>query len=485
MRILVVGAGAVSQCTLPILIKEINIDPKNITIIDFVNNRHRFADILKTGVRYVQEKITRENYTNILSQYLASGDIFVDLSWDIDTVALLTWCHDSNIRYINSSVELWNPYENVRSKDPRDLTLYARQMAIKKLINSWPSNKGATAIVDHGANPGLVSHFTKQALVDIATKIIHEKPSDARVKNLQTALEERNFAQLAQQTGVKTIQIAERDSQIINNPKKMNEFVNTWSILGLYEEGIAPAELGWGTHETKVPAGVMFHKTGPQNQICLNSMGIDTLVRSWVPSGDTVGMVIRHGEAFGISDRLTVWNEQNKAAYRPTVYYAYCLCDAAIASLYELRMRQLELQPKLRILNDEIIDGIDELGCFLLGHDFKAWWIGSLLDIHEARKLVPHQNATTVQVAIGVVAAVNYLIQFPNEGVCLPDDLRHEEILQFAKPYLGKFISQPVNWSPLTRKPTHFEYRKPYQDPTNEWSLANFLVQACDIIDVP
>jgi homospermidine synthase len=43
-------------------------------------------------------------------------------------------------------------------------------------------------------------------------------------------------------------------------------------------------------------------------------------------------MIVRHGEAFTISDKLTVW-EGGKAIYRPTVHYAYCPCDAAIASL--------------------------------------------------------------------------------------------------------------------------------------------------------
>lgn len=348
-------------------------------------------------------------------------------------------------------------------------------MRIIDLIKSL-KNKGATAILDHGANPGLVSHFTKQALMDIANKIVNEKPNDNRTPKLHEAIANKNFASLAHLTGVKIIQIAERDSQITSNPKKVNEFVNTWSIPGLYEEGIAPAELGWGTHEKHMPEGIMFHNEGPKNQILLKSRGMDTLVRSWVPSGDIVGMVIRHGEAYGISERLTLWQD-SKPIYRPTVYYAYCVCDSAIASLYELKMRQLELQPKLRILNDEIIEGLDELGCFLLGHDFQAWWIGSLLDIKEARRLVPHQSATTVQVAISVVAAVNYMIKFPNEGICLPDDLEYTEILNFAKPYLGKFISKPVNWSPLTRKATYFDYNQHKIDPKDEWQFTSFLVK--------
>ena len=97
----------------------------------------------------------------------------------------------------------------------------------------------------------------------------------------------------------------------------------------------------------------MFHDKGPKNQIYLQSSGINTFVRSWVPSGEIMGMVIRHGEAFGISDRLTVWQD-NKAVYRPTVHYAYCVCDSALASAYELRMRQFEMQPKRRILNNDL-----------------------------------------------------------------------------------------------------------------------------------
>ncbi len=472
-RIFVVGCGAVSQCALPLLIKELNIDPSRITVMDFTDNRSRIADLLKKGITYIQERITPENYAAILKKYLSPGDIFIDLGWEMDTCALLQWCHDHNVRYLNSSIELWDAYHGAQRKDPRELTLYARQMALRKLMNSW-DKKGATAILDHGANPGLVSHFTKQALEDIAQAVIAKDPKSPRSKELEKYLAQKNFAQLAHLLGVKTIHISERDSQITSAPKKVNEFVNTWSIPGLYEEGIAPSELGWGTHEKFAPEGIMFHKEGPQNQVCLQTKGMDTHVRSWVPSGEIIGMVIRHGEAFGISDRLTVW-QGDKAIYRPTVHYAYCVSDSTLSSLYELKMRQLEMQPNLRILSDDILDGADELGCLLMGHDFKSWWIGSVLDIHQARTLVPNQSATTVQVAISIAAATQYLMNHPEEGICLPDDLNHKEILTFAKPYLGTFISQPVEWSPLSIKKTFIDYTDNVIEPEDEWQFTSFL----------
>jgi len=76
-----------------------------------------------------------------------------------------------------------------------------------------------------------------------------------------------------------------------------------------------------------------------------------------------------------------------------------------IASLYELRGYNYNLQPRIRIMTDEIISGADILGALVMGHPYRSWWCGSDLDIEESRRLVPHQNATTMQVAISVVAA--------------------------------------------------------------------------------
>ena len=81
-------------------------------------------------------------------------------------------------------------------------------------------------------------------------------------------------------------------------------------------------------------------------------------------------MVIRHGESFTMCDHLTVWGADGATPeYRPTVHYAYHPSDVAINSVLELRMRNWEIQPNWRILNDEIVSGRDELGVLLMGHD--------------------------------------------------------------------------------------------------------------------
>jgi len=482
-RILVIGCGSVSQCAIPLILKLIEIPASKVTIMDFVDNRARVKDSLDKGVKYVIDKITRDNFTRILKEYVDPGDMIIDLAWNIDCIAMVQWCRLNNILYVNTSVEEWDPYKDSERNKPTKYTLYARHMEIRRMLNAWKTNDGPTAIVDHGANPGLVSHFTKYALVDIAKKILKEKTDDPRRKELESCLQNRNFAGLARAEGVKVIHISERDTQITDKPKQVNEFVNTWSIEGFFEEGVAPAELGWGTHERYVPKNAFFHEIGPKNQICLSTLGMKTWVRSWVPCGEITGMVVRHGEAFSISDRLTVW-EDGRAVYRPTVHYAYCPSNAAVNSLHELEMRQFKLQEKQRIMSDEIIDGRDELGALLMGHDFKSWWCGSILDIHEARRLVPHQQATTLQVAVSVVSAAAWMIKNPRRGFLLPDDIDHEPILALAMPYIKPFVSQAVDWTPLKNlntKFTKFDYHKPKDE--DVWQFTTFLVDPRERLD--
>ena len=470
-RVLVLGAGSVSQCVLPLLIEHL-VDAKQITIIDMRDNRERVTGAITAGATYVQDQLTRENMDQFLSKYLSAGDFLLDLAWNIDANAIIEWAHDHGVIYLNTSVEEWDPYSAGAARNPTERTLYWRHMKLRKLTNTW-GGKGPTAIVEHGANPGLVSHLTKKALFDIATKAIKDGKDGAGVKE---AYESENFPSLAHKLGVKVIHIAERDTQVTDKPKQVNEFVNTWSVEGFYEEGIAPAELGWGTHEKTLPINAYQHPDGPKNQICIAQPGAKTWVRSWVPNMETTGMVIRHGEAFTISDHLTVWDKE-KAVYRPTVHYAYCPTDAAVASMHELEMRQWDLTTNQRIMNEEIIDGDDRLGVLLMGHAYKSWWTGSLLNIHDSRKLIPKQSATTVQVASAVYAAVAWAMANPNAGYRVPDDLPWREVLAFAEKYWGGYHSAAADWDPLMHRNDLYKgWNNRKYDESDPWQFSNFLV---------
>jgi len=476
-RILIIGSGAVSRCLQPLLLRHLDMEPGRITVIDSDDVSAMIPETIDAGVTFRQFEVTPESFaSDALSEFVGPGDLLLNLAWNIDAGVIIGWCQAHGVMYLDTSVEEWDPYREVER--PQERTLYHRHMALREQAASWPA-KGPTAVVEHGANPGLVSHWVKRALVEITTEIIDGKAGEIdadRRRRLADALDARDFAALAMETGTRVIHISERDTQISSDPKRPGEFVNTWSVDGFHEEGVAPAELGWGTHEDWMPEHGFAHTGGPENQIGIAKPGIDTLVRSWVPTtGPIIGMVVRHGEAFTISDALTV-ERGGEAVYRPTVHYAYLPTDVAMASLHECRMSGYELQDAKRIMTDDITEGMDELGVLLLGHDLNGWWVGSQLDIDEARQLVPHQNATTLQVAASILGAIFWMIENPDRGLCVPDDLDHEAVLAVAAPYLGPCPSVQTDWrpSPADRDPLA-DFRPP-ENPT-PWSFAEFLVR--------
>jgi homospermidine synthase len=469
-RLLIIGCGAVSQCLQPLLVRHLDMDFSRATVID-IEDKSAQSALAKAGAQFVPLTITAENYKEVLSKYVGSGDIIIDLAVDIETKDLLAWCYEHNVRYINTAVELW---KGVVYPTLAERTLYPRYEELRAAAKQW--HDGPTAIIEHGANPGLVSHWTKVALEEIAQKIIQKTTEPERKKKLEKALHDKHFPHLAWLTGTKVIHISERDMQVTKIPKKVNEFVNTWSVSGLYEEATAPAELGWGTHEKCLPDNGSEHTEGPKNQIYLDRMGMNTLMYSWVPTGAIIGMLIRHGEAFSISNYLTV-REGDKVHYRPTVHYVYLPSDSTCDSLNELRMRNYELQPIVRILNDEIETGSDELGVLLLGHDLNGWWVGSTLSIEETRKLVNGQNATTLQVAASILGALFWLLRNPRKGVCVPDDLPHHEVLRVASPYLGQCRSMQIDWHPALHHEDRIGFHKKRGDTEDDkWQFAHFKV---------
>jgi homospermidine synthase len=245
-KILCIGYGSVAQCMLPILFKHLDVPPTSVTVMDFEDKADELSAWTAKGVRYVRDRITPDNLGAILAQYVSDGDLLIDLAWNIDCCEILQWCHDHGVLYINTSVEVWDPYEGAESKHPTTRTLYWRHMNVRKMVSDWPAGS-VTAVVEHGANPGLISHWTKRGLIDIAARCLEDgKFTGEKAERVRDLAERRVFNELAMELGVKVIHCSERDTQISNVPKQVDEFVNTWSIEGFREEGTTTAEMGWG-----------------------------------------------------------------------------------------------------------------------------------------------------------------------------------------------------------------------------------------------
>ncbi|HEV3498483.1 MAG TPA: saccharopine dehydrogenase NADP-binding domain-containing protein, partial [Actinomycetes bacterium] len=172
-RVLLLGCGSVSRCLQPLLLRHLDVSGERLTVMDFEDLRDRIPATLAAGAGYAQERITPESMDRLLAAHLGAGDLLIDLAWNIDCGEIVQWCHDHGVLYVNTSVELWDPYGEAPHLAPPERTLYVRHMALRKRKHSWAA-PGPTAVVEHGANPGLVSHWTKRALADLAAALLGE-----------------------------------------------------------------------------------------------------------------------------------------------------------------------------------------------------------------------------------------------------------------------------------------------------------------------
>lgn len=452
-RLLLLGFGSIGQGVLPLILEHVAMPRDRITILTADERGHAVS--VQHGVRVLVVPLDRQNYRDVLTPLLGVGDFLLNLSVDVSSVALITLCRELGSLYLDTCIEPWAGGYTDPSLSPSQRSNYA----LRESALALASGDGApTAVIGHGANPGLVSHFVKQALLDIArdTDVGTDMPTSRA-----------GWAALAERLGIQAIHIAERDTQVGHTPKQRGEFVNTWSIDGFVGEGNQPAELGWGTHEAALPPDGHRHEFGCDAAIYLMRPGASVRVRSWTPlEGPFHGFLITHNESISIADYYTV-RDAAGVRYRPTVHYAYHPCDDAVLSIHELAGSNWRMQPAQRLMMDEIVSGMDELGVLLLGHRRGAYWYGSRLTIDEARRLVPHNNATSLQVTAAVLAGLIWAIENPRAGLVEADALDHARVLHIMQPYLGELVGVYSAWTPVQDRGSLFaedvDIRSPFQ----------------------
>ncbi|MCV2369918.1 homospermidine synthase [Roseateles oligotrophus] len=462
-RLVMVGFGCIGQGVLPLLLRHLKMRPDRLLVLAPEQGLGDYAAMTEAaGVRYLPLALTPENYQQALDGQLSAGDFLLNLSVNVSSVALIGWCQAHGVLYLDTCIEPWLGGYIDPALGLAERTNYALREAALALRHK-PS-RGPTALLTHGANPGLVSHFVKQALLTLAR--------DQGLPDAQPC-GQQEWAGLAERLDVRVIHIAERDTQSGGPRKQLNEFVNTWSVEAFVDEGRQPAELGWGSHERALPADGRRHQAGSQAAIYLQRPGAATRVRSWTPlSGPMHAFLITHAESISIANYLTL-GDPARPRYRPTVHYAYHPCDDAVLSLHELAGRNWQLQSRERVLKEEISSGIDELGVLLMGHASGAYWYGSRLSIGRARELCPHNSATSLQVTAAVLAGVLWAIRKPDQGLLEPDELPFEEIIGLCGPYLGEMVGAYSDWTPLQGRGWLFDETLDLDDP---WQFCNFRV---------
>jgi homospermidine synthase len=482
----IVGFGCIGQGVLPLLQRHLVDEPARITLLS--PESPALARAAGRGLDARALGLHRHDFQAVLEPLLRPGDLLLNLSVGVDSVPLIALARRKGVLYVDTALE---PWADEPLHPPARRSNHARREAALALGRD-PG--GPTAVITHGANPGLVSHFVKAALLHLAaaqgaatgpgSAVAGRRPQSSAAAAVAAGAEppsaprpatREGWALLARDLGVRAIHIAERDTQWSMVRRAPGEFVNTWSVPGFVEEALQPAELGWGTHERAWPADARRHARGSPASIWLDRPGAAVRVRSWTPlGGPLLGHLITHAEAISIADHLTMGDPQ-APEYRPTVHYAYRPCDDALLSLHEMQARGWAPAVGQRLLADDLVDGTDELGVLLGGPAGGALWLGSQLTLAQARAACSGNSATSLQVAAGVMAAAVWAVRHPQRGLLEPDDLPHEEILALARPYLGTLAVERTAWNPLQGRDLGFG-RTPAPGDDDPWQFAHVRV---------
>lgn len=454
-RFLIIGYGSIGKAVLPILIKEFKLSSEQIHIItaDAV-----YTELTqKMGISIADMTLNISNYVDILTPMLSEGDILLNLAVNVSSIDLIRLCQSLGVMYLDTCIEPWDGHytdETLSLSQRSNYTLREEAMALK---SKYPN--GSTAILAHGANPGLVSHFIKKALMNLA-------------QTTQVPTTRQEWAELACKLTIKSIHIAEFDWQKTHIKRHPGDFFSTWSVDGFISEGMQPAELGWGSHEKDLPKDGKQHEHGCKSAIYISKPGFSTRIRTWTPmAGPFQAYLVTHNESISVADYLSLKSGE-EVTYRPTVLYAYHPTSEAVLSVHEMEGRNFSMPNNRKVLVDEV-EGIDELGVLLMGHDRVTYWYGSHLSTEEAKSIAPYNNATSCQVVAGIIGAIYWAIKNPYAGIVEAEDMDFLYVLEKAKPYLGPVDGFYSNWTPIANRSKLFDEDL---DSTCPWQFKNFRV---------
>ncbi|MBN3751656.1 homospermidine synthase [Paraburkholderia sp. Tr-20389] len=429
-QVVLVGFGNIGQAVVPLLRR--HFPGCRIVAIDQFADEVRQARSRELGVDLIHCRINKANYQTALSPYLQPGVFLLNLAPAVSSSELLLFAQSVGAFYLDTGIEPWAytlTGDSIAATSNHALREQILELALQR---TWK----ITALVAHGANPGFVSILVKRALLVLAQALEPGKHATPRTRE--------QWADLADALDVRVIQISECDTQHARVPRNEGEFVNTWSVEGFVTECLQPVELGWGSHERRIPAQACQLSGKPSAAIQLEQRGHEIAVQTWTPMrGSMTACILTHNESLSIADYFTT-----RKSTRPTVYYAYRPCEDAIASLDMLDLPHAECDWHERVLKEELVEGIDELGVFVMSGRGRSVWLGSALSIDQARELAAHNNATSLQVVSSIIAGMQWMLDHPDEGIVESERLDHEATYERARPYWEPIQCVITSWQP-------------------------------------
>lgn len=440
VRFGLIGFGSIGRALSAALIARHGVTPGSVAAL--VADTQSLADASAMGIAAWEAPVTQRTLHDELPRLgLQAGDVLVQVGLDVSSEDVIGWCQARDVLYVDTWLDPWGTPLSRSGKVVAEPNWPLRERLLRQRADG-----ASTAVVCHGANPGVVSHFLRPGLTGLAQALSMDLPADI------------GLGEMAQRLGVRTIHIAEHDTQeeAPHGARAWSAAAagfclpSTWAPESLATEAFQAAEVAWGSHEAQLPQA--WRKVYPASPTATSGApGMSVRVKTWTPvAGEVEACVLPHFEAFSIADALTVTRD-DRIAYRPTVHYAYRPAPAVWEALNRWHDAGYPAVTRTRLLRDDITRGEDALGllfCFANEHARGSYWHGSTVSIGEARNLVPDMNATGSQVVGGLVGAIIWLLANPRRGIVEPESLDGEVVMAAAAPYLGRITGHLTPWVP-------------------------------------
>ena len=84
-RILMIGYGSVGHCTMPLLVKHIDMPLDRITVVDGDDHSADIAKYRDMGVKYLVNPIVPDNMDEVLKAHLEPGGMLLNLSVSVSS----------------------------------------------------------------------------------------------------------------------------------------------------------------------------------------------------------------------------------------------------------------------------------------------------------------------------------------------------------------------------------------------------------------
>lgn len=456
------GFGAVGKSFYEKLSKEVRFDEnKYFVITGYEGEFDAYINLGGMTANFITHEITKDNFCSVFGKYLNNGDLLLDFADTVGTSDICDWCAENNIMYLNTGDADWpEKWLNV-FKQNTSLNNIKEKHCNNNLTNNHP------IVLQHGNNPGLVSHFVKAAIEYIVNT---QHPKN---KQLKALIKQNKFNELAQILEIKMIHVNDIDTQEIKYNYDANTLINTWCIDSFFFEMLSESTLITGTHEEINYKNECNYIDFANGFVEYKKLAVENKCFTFYPEGTFQGFLVPHEETVSIAKSLEVCCD-GKVIYRPSVMFLYSPCRFAREYFSKAKVNEYpepnpekpldcenkneqtivrgHIYPKhMKIVyKEDITSGTEYVGVLLMGENFDPVWVGNRIELpflYKKSKGSYWQTPTITPVAMSALGAVCWMIKNKDEGgIYFPEDIGdYKYILKTAEKYISKTIYKTLD----------------------------------------